>query len=42
MEVYSSRGQTMKTDLISGVVINGTMYDIGNPSSYHASFDNFN
>jgi len=27
---------------LTGVVLNGTMYDIGNPSSYHASFDDFN
>jgi len=27
---------------LTGVVLNGTMYDIGNPSSYHASFDGFN
>jgi len=26
---------------LTGVVLNGTMYDIGNPSSYHASFDEF-
>jgi len=27
---------------LTGVVLNGTMYDIGNPSAYHASFDDFN
>jgi len=27
---------------LTGVVLNGTMYDIGNPLSYHNSFDNFN
>jgi len=27
---------------LTGVVLNGSMYDIGNPSSYRASFDNFN
>jgi len=27
---------------LTGVVLNGTMYDIGNPSSYHVSFDDFN
>ena len=26
---------------LTGVVLNGTMYDIGNPSSYYASFLNF-
>jgi len=26
---------------LTGVVLNGTMYDIGNPSSYHDSFENF-
>ena len=26
---------------LTGVVLNDTMYDIGAPSSYHASFDDF-
>jgi len=27
---------------LTGVVLNGSMYDIGNPLSYHTSFDSFN